>query len=73
MPAPSQRKFWFSAYLASLHHLPPAQALAAADEALAMADERWRVKHFVTTCAERADYPVGHPFPRIPPEDSTVD
>ena len=59
----SRRELWFAAYVAALHRVPPPDALAAADEALDLADSRWRAGHFVTTYKNRYDYPVGHTFP----------
>lgn len=38
----TQKEFWVQAYLALLQRYDPEQAIAEADKALAVADERWK-------------------------------
>lgn len=37
----SQKDFWIAAFVAALHRVDPARALAEADEALQLSNQRW--------------------------------
>jgi hypothetical protein len=57
-----RKDFWLSAYLAALHRLPAASAVAEADDALRCADERWANPPTIGSWRYQHDYPVGNTF-----------
>jgi len=61
---PNQKEFWLTCFSAALHRLPAAQALAEADEALRLCDERWKNPPHVGSITFEHAYPVGHAFAR---------
>ena len=60
---PTKKQVWFAALTALLGHLLPDEAVAAADRALELCDERWREPEFVADWKYKHDFPVGHAFP----------
>lgn len=67
---PTQKQLWLAAYTALLHRLSPAEAIKAADEALALCNERWSHPPYVTCWQYKHNYAVGHAFPNkeVPPQ-----
>lgn len=57
-----RKDFWLSAYLAALHRMPAAAAVAEADEALRCVDERWANPPTIGSWRYQHDYPIGTLF-----------
>lgn len=57
----SQKDFWIQAYLAALHRVGPRDAIADADAALALCNERWDQRNIrpVVSCQFPHNYPIG--------------
>jgi len=68
MPPPAghstltKKQFWVAAYLAALHRVGADDALAEADKALSLCDERWRNPEYIGHWQYKHDFPVGHAF-----------
>lgn len=58
----SQKEFWISAYLAALHRVGPAEAVAQADQALELSNQRWCHDSVppISACQYLHNYPVGY-------------
>jgi hypothetical protein len=61
----TKKQFWTEAYLAALHRVPPTEALAEADEALRLCDNRWRDPPYIAHWKYNHDFPLGHTFPGL--------
>lgn len=59
--AMTQKEFWIQAYLNLLTTHGPRDAVAFADEALDICDERWKTPVVEGTVQLLADVPVGRP------------
>lgn len=68
---PTKKDLWFAAYIASLHRRTPDEALADADRALELCDERWSRSAHVPCWNYKFQYPVGHTF-NLPPSEQTI-
>jgi len=69
---PTIKQVWLLAFTAALHRVGPAAALLDADEALRIADARWKEAPTVGCWEYRHSYPLGHRFHDEEPRDSTA-
>lgn len=59
---PTLKQVWLMAFMAALHRVGPIGAKMEADEALYLADQRWKDAATVGGWDYRHNYPLGHRF-----------
>lgn len=58
----TKKEFWVAAYLAALHRVSANEALAEADQALSVAEQRWQDPEYVGHWKYKHDFPLGFIF-----------